>query len=470
MWELLAAHTGPAIAGILKTLLLDDERLVDSSVLHERLGRELEALRADGEDLPRNAQDYLNDWVRSGWLTRRLPDGAAEEVFELTTAAADVIRFLDGAIAPRNAATESRLATVITQLVRLSEETDTNPETRISALVAERERINRDIERVRAGVLTALPDPRAVERAREIIELAQALAEDFRRVKDEFGRLNRGLRESLMDNAGSRGDVLEALFAGVDVIAETDAGRTWSAFWSLLTDREQLALLSDSLQEVTSRPFARRLETRERRFLLSMTSRLVDEGSEVHDVVQNLGRSLKTFVQSREFREQRRLYQLLKDANQLALLTREKVRPNQVVGYEFALSSSRIRSISQWVLYDPSQRIVDDEMSASEDAELSLEDVGELLKNSEIDFRVLRQNVHAILQTNAQVSIGQVLTAYPAAQGLGTVVGYVALGSKHGLVTGTSEVVEWTGQDEVRRRARLPAIYFLKEAQHEFAD
>jgi len=49
---------------------------------------------------------------------------------------------------PRLAATESRLAVVMHQLTRLAEESDSNPKTRLAALMAERERIDREIQAV----------------------------------------------------------------------------------------------------------------------------------------------------------------------------------------------------------------------------------------------------------------------------------------------------------------------------------
>lgn len=470
VWELLAALNGPVIAGVLKTLLSDNERTLASSILHERVSRELESLRVDGEDLPQQAQAYISDWLRSGWLSRKLPAGASEELFELTPAAADAIRFLDSSLTPRKAATESRLATVLTQLARLAEETDANPETRIRSLLRDRKRIDKEIDAVRKGVRVTLPDDRALERAREIIGLSLELTEDFRRVKDEFDKLNRGLRQSLMENEGSRGEVLEALFAGVDVIAESESGRTFTAFWNLLTDREQSGSLSEALEAVTTRPFARRLDSKERKVLLTLTARLLDEGSGVHDVLQNFARSLKTFVQSREFREQRRLHQLLKEASQAAVVAKDSVRPNLLLGYELVLSSSRVRSVSQWVLYDPSERVVDASMPQAEDSGMTLEALGEMLKHSEIDFWTLRGNIRQLLEDHAQVSIGQLLQAFPAEQGLGSVVGYVALGTKHGEVTKDFETVEWIGFDEASRRARLPVIYFLRENQHALAE
>ncbi|HEX7643079.1 MAG TPA: DUF3375 domain-containing protein [Burkholderiaceae bacterium] len=470
LWRLLAATNAPAYVSLMQSLLFESDKTLPASALHERLARALEDLRATGEDLPQTAQGYVAEWLRQGWLTRRLPAGASEEEYELSVGAADALRFLATMAAPRVTATESRLAAVIQQLTRLAEETDGNRANRVAALLAERERIDREIEAVRQGKVKTLPDERALERAREIIALTDELAADFRRVRDDFDKLNRGLRQSLMENEGSRGDVLEALFAGVDLIGETDAGRTFSAFWRLLTDPVQSEALFEALEAVVSRPFARQLDHGERKFLLNLTGTLMDEGSNVHEVLQHFARSLKSFVQSREFQEQRRLHSLLKQANQAALAAKDAVRPNLPIGYDLALTSSRIRSVAQWRLYDADARVTDTAMPRAAPSEISLEAIGELVRQSEIDFRGLRNNIRAMLERHTQASIGQLLEAYPAAQGLGSVVGYVALGAKHGEVTGEAELVEWRGGDDAVRRARVPTIYFMRERYGEFLD
>lgn len=470
LWRLLAANKGPVVIALLQSLFVDSEQTLPSSVLHERLTRDIEALRAVGEELPQTPQAYVAEWLSQGWLTRRFPAGASEEEYELSVDALTALRFVTGLLKPRTTATESRLSVVIHQLSRLAEETNTNPQARLAALRAERDRIDRAIDEVERGGVKALAPDRAVERAREVIALAQELAADFRSVRDEFERLNRGLRQSLMENEGSRGDVLEQLFAGVDLIGESDAGRTFHAFWRLLTDSEQAATLRESLDEVTGRPFARQLESQERKFLLGLTGVLLNEGRGVHDVLQHFARSLKSFVQSREFLEHRRLHGLLKAATQAALGVKDEVRPNEQVGFELMQSSSRIRSVSQWSLYDPAERVTDSSMQAAEPSELDLETVSELVRQSEIDFRTLKSHLRTILERQSQVSIAQVLAEYPAEQGLGSVVGYVALGSKHGEVTDAAELVFWKGNDEVQRSAKVPTIYFMRERYLELVD
>ena len=107
-------------------------------------------------------------------------------------------------------------------------------------------------------------------------------------------------------------------------------------------------------------------------------------------------------------------------------------------------------------------------------SELNLEMVAELVRQSEIDFRTLRAHVRALLERQSQASIGELLEAFPAEQGLGSVVGYVTLGARHGEVsgalTGKSEQVSWQGADSQARRALIPAIYFIKERYVELVD
>ncbi len=469
LWKLLAAHHGPVILGLLQTHLYESDRSVPASILHERIGRDLADLNAEGWDLPQTAQAYVSEWLRDGYLERRFPPGAAEEEYELSSQAVSAVRLVSGLAEPRSAATESRLAVVIQQLVRLAEETDTNPESRIATLLAERDRLDREIERIRGGSLEALPDGRALERIREILALADGLASDFRRVRDDFELLNRELRERIMDETDSRGEVLENLFAGVDVIAESDPGRTFQAFWRLLTDPEQSATLDDALDRVMLRGFAGQLQPKERRFLLALTRTLLSQGGSVHEVLQQFATGLRSYVQSREYLEQRRVNQLLREAQRAALKLKDQIRATDTLEYNLPLTSARLNSLSQWSLYDPSLEAAPGSMVDAEAPPIDLESVGELVAQSEIDFQQLTANIRAVLSHRSQASIAEVLDCFPAAQGLGTIVGYLAIGSRHGVPAGLSETVAWVGNDERQRKARIPAIYFLKERLRELA-
>jgi len=465
LWRLLAAANGPTVIALLQAHLYESERSLPASIFHERIERELERLRNLGEDWPQTAQQYAASWLGDGYLERRFPPGSKEEEYELATSTVETIRFISSLAKPHSAATESRLGLVIDALAKLSDDTDTDKRRRVARLRAEQERIEREIADIEQGKAVILPEAAALERTREIIALADNLAGDFRRVRDQFEQLNRELRERIMDNDGSRGEVLDSLFAGIDLISESDAGRTFSAFWRLLTDPVQSATLEDALDQLMSREFVAALDPAERKFLLRLTRTLLEQGGIVHEVLQSFARSLKHFVQSREFMEQRRLTQLLRSAQRSALALKEEVKATDTLNYTLGLTSSRLSSLSQWVLHDPALQALPDRMNEASAPPIDLAAIGELVAQSEIDFRTLAANIQSMLETRSQCSIADILSAFPAPQGLGSVIGLMSLGSRYGMVAQSSETVSWLGNDNVQRKATIPAIYFFKDQQ-----
>lgn len=463
-WRLLCANTAPEVLALLQTLLYDGERTLPASVLAERLTTEIGLLRAHGHDLAGSASYYMRDWLQEGWLERRYPEGADEEEYELSTAAIQALRVVASLQTQRTVATESRLALVMDQLAQLTRQTDADPVARLEQLYEDRRRIDEEIDRVASGEVEVLAPERAAERLREVVALSRDLTEDFRQVRDQFTDLNRSFRERIIEEEAQRGQVLTDLFAGVDVIADSPAGRTFAAFWSLLTDPEQSAQLEASIDAISSREFVAQLPREERQFLATLTRTLLDRAGGVNDTQTGFARSLRSFVQSREFQEQRRLTSLLQSAKADALHVRHLLRPEHQTGMTLKLSSATYRSVGQWKLHEPVEPIRAGELIPDDVPELRLEDVQAVVEQSEIDFRGLYANLQAALRVHSQVTIGRLLEMHPPQQGLGTVVGYLALGAKHGEIAAEGrERIQWFTAGNMPRAAHIPLIYFLAE-------
>jgi hypothetical protein len=463
LWKLLASDNGPAVIALLEALLHDKDKNLPASVFHDRLARLLEELRAQGENFPQTAQQYAAGWLAEGYLERRFPPGVSEEEYQLSTDAVEALRFVGQMGKPRITATESRLSLVIGALSKLAEDTDTDKFRRVDRLMAEQDRLQREIDAIQSGQMRVLPHAVALERVREVLQLAEDLISDFRKVRDRFGQLNRELRERILDTEGNRGEVLDSLFAGIDLISESDAGRTFQAFWRLLTDPEQSAALESALDSIMERDFSGELEFGERKFLLGMTRALLEQGGDVHETLQSFARSLRNFVQSREYLEQRLIQTRLAEAQKAAVALKDEIRAAESLEFTLALTGSRLGSISQWVLYDPSLEARTGPMPEGEALALGIDIVGDLVARSEIDFRALLEDIRAALAEKEQVSVAEVLERFPARQGLGSVIGLISLASRHGIPSGSDERAVWTGGDGVRRSARLPRIYFVRE-------
>jgi hypothetical protein len=146
-----------------------------------------------------------------------------------------------------------------------------------------------------------------------------------------------------------------------------------------------------------------------------------------------------------------------------ALAIKDEVKATESLAYFLELTSCRLRSLSQWVLYDPSLQAEPVAMREGEPLQIDLESVSELVAQSEINFRTLKEHVCSLLEERDQASIGDVLERFPAEQGLGSVVGLLALGSRHGIKGNSVETVAWVGEDDQGRRARIPKIFFLRD-------
>lgn len=465
VWKLLAANTGPLVLAVLETRFPPGER-VSASAAMEAVERDLGEFRILGEAAEKNAQSYLSDWLAAGYLERRSRQDEQEEYYELSASAAQALRFASGLLRPREAATESRLWTVIHQIRNLAEHTDPNPETRLAALRAERDAIEERMRRVETdGAVRVLDRRRALERVREIISLSSDLIADFSRVSAEFESLNRDLRQRLAEGSERRGEVLESLFAGIDIIADSDAGRSFEAFWRMLMDSRQRGVLDDTLELVLAREFAHELAPEERDFLRDLSAALLDRGYGVNHTQERLARSLRDFVRSREFREQKRLAELLHRAHGLAVELADRVPTHKHLGLELELTSAVVKSFDQWRLKDPAMGYAPKTLKRAEEFRLDPEELADQIRWSEIDFRTLKERIAALVGERGQSSVKDFIDHYGADQGLGTVLGLLDLGYRHGeiSVSAERETVEWTGTDGCRRRGSVPLIYFIKE-------
>jgi hypothetical protein len=385
-------------------------------------------------------------------------------VYELSAASIQAIRFISGMAQPRASATESRLALVIQALAKLAEDTDADKGRRIEQLERERERITLDIAAINEGRMHVLSDQKAAERLHELINLVDDLFGDFSRVREEFEKLNQDLRKDIIENEDYRSKVLESLFNNIDLIRDSDAGKTFEGFWNLLNNPIQSGVFNNALDNIMERQFAKGLDMSERRFLTGMTRTLLSQGGAVHSVLQSFARSLRHFVESQEYLEQQRISNLLKDTRRAALALRDSVQANRQIKYSLPLTSAKINSISRWTLFDPAKQVSAQPMAEGENGAIGLEQIAGLISQSEIDFRTLKANINSVLRQDGQATIASVLEKFPATQGLGSVAGLLALGTTNGiLMENESETVEWEGMDGAPYSASIQKIYFTRQ-------
>lgn len=352
--KLLRAENMPVIAATCGRHLVE-QRVLPYPEFVTLVAEDLAELRDDGFALPRTAQEYIADWIRDAILIRRAT-AAREETVELSPSAADAIGFIASIDQPRASVTSSRLANVSELLSTLARDTDPDPAHLVEALRRERDRIDQQIARVEQQGYVPLDDASAQERLAEVLRLADEVPRDFAKVAGSLEQLNQSLREQIVNHDGQRGGVLAEVFSGVDVIENSDAGRSFNAFYRLLLDPELIEGFDAAVDAVLQREFTNELPLAESAFLRQYLTTLQRESAQVRGTLTDLSRSLRRFVETQEYREHKRLADAIGRAEQVAMAVLRELPATHPLGLGLDLTSMTISSHRRLDAAQPGRR------------------------------------------------------------------------------------------------------------------
>jgi hypothetical protein len=468
-WSLLRAANVWFAAAILPAHLTATAPRVEATILFDRIDADLDALREDGLDIRGDAQHHCTAWRRSGVLLRRAVAASREEMYELTPAALHAFAFIEALEGSRTSISHSRLATVQDRVRTIVRETDPDVEARIAALQEQKARIDEQIRSLESGEMPPADDAQARDDVQDLLSLVAAIPDDFTRVRMEIETINRELRESLITSDGERGRVLGDVFRGVDHVAESEAGRSFAGFYSLILDPESSAELEDNIDTLLSRDFVSSLAREEKRFLRTLMPLMQTRAQEVEQIMTGLTRSLRRFVQSQEFREERILNEEISRATAKAVETARAAQPFHDSGFALPQSSFTVSSVGGWRLHDPGESRVDDALvSRPPEAPVDWNALVTESRSADIDMEELIEAVAAVMAAGrSSPSVADVLRDHPATQGIASVVGLLALSTQYGYEEPAdaegevpTERVEWETGDGVKRSADVPQRRF----------
>ncbi|MDR1355715.1 MAG: DUF3375 domain-containing protein [Propionibacteriaceae bacterium] len=460
--RLLRSSGLPWIAAVLHEHLGTTQRVMLAPEFIALLDGDIDMLRQIGFDIPRNPVEYLSEWVRNGWVVRKPGAGPREETVELSPAAQITVRFIIESQNPRSSVTSSRLNNVINLLATLAQDTDSNPATRLEVLLAQQEKIAADIAAVQANNFKVITDDEALERLAEIIRLSGEIPGDFARVSADLDELNRDLHTRLINQSGSKGEVLEHMFVGINEINDSDWGRSFNAFYELLTDQVQGAILEEATNQVLGRAFTETLTTVEKFSLQRLLDTLQRESGQVRTTMTSFSRGLRHLVETRAYQESYRLQQAINEARMVALKLLQSQQPFTKSNYELPGTSIALRSVGSWRLYHPEDLRSPAEVEVAPTAKLDLEQLRQLVRASEIDFYELKAAIAATVSSRGSATIGDVLADHPATQGLASVIGLVWLAYYHAIPVFGAEQISWVSKQGNARAVMLDRYLFDK--------
>ncbi len=463
-WRLLQADSAALVASFLhRVFVLPNQRVISQSDLTEALEDTLHALREQrGAGVyPKGALEYLNDWAANdkAWLRKFYPPGTDEPHFDLTPATERALAWLQTLGQRSFVGTESRLLTLFDLLRQMNEGSQTDVELRLVELQRRRDAIDAEIERARAGDLMLLGDTALKERFTQFTGLARELLADFREVEHNFRGLDRRVRERIALWDGSKGALLQDILGERDLIAESDQGRSFRAFWDFLMSRARQDELTQLLDRVLQLEPVAEMAPDPR--LKRVHYDWLEAGEHAQRTVALLSQQLRRFLDDQAFLENRRIMEILRGIEAGALAVRGAQPAGEFMSIDEIAPS--IELLMERPLHAPALKpALLSAAIAAGDEDL---DAAALYSQFIVDKAALAQHVRQSLQQRTQITLAELVGSRPLQQGLAELVAYLSLAAEPGRAViddSVEDQVEWTARSGHHKSARLPRVIYSR--------
>jgi len=439
---------------------------VPESHLRARLENFLDdarALRAGA--FQQTAAEYLSAWCGNEQLLLKklYSEEADEPVFELTAAAERAMQWLEDLQTKPFIGAESRLEIIFRQLEEIVLFSTPDAERRIGALRAQQVALQAQIDDIEAThTAEAYTSVQLTERFANALELARGLAGDFRQLEENFREVARALAEEQSKPGTTKGRIVGQLLDTHAALKESSQGQSFYAFWNLLSSPERQERWRELVRQVY------RLDTiapdlRANQLLDRLSSRLLVEGERVVRSNERMAATLRRALESAATGEDKRLRQLIREIQQLALACRP-TPPDEDDFFELAGPPNVFSSFSRTFWQPEAAGHSAGDLTFAERT-LDLDMLERFRALVDLNLTRLRDHVRACLLSTESVLLSQVLARFPPREGVLEIVGYlvVALQDAHNYVPGDQFAhIELAAGDGRRESWRIPEVLFTR--------
>jgi flagellar motility protein MotE (MotC chaperone) len=467
-WRLLRADNAPLMLSFFEKVFVDGNiRSISGPDLVSRLDDELYALNEllGQGTFPRQAKSYLDDWAApdAGWLRKYYPPGSDEPHFDATPAVEKALSWVKSLRTRSFVGTESRLYTIFSLLRQMVFGAETDPQARLAELHRRRDEIDAEITRVEAGQIELLDAAAQRDRYQQFAATARELLSDFREVEANFRSLDRELRERIAGWTGSKGELLDDILGSREMIADSDQGKSFRAFYDFLLSQarqEELTELIGRVQRITAlgEPDPR---------MRHIHYDWLEACERTQATVRLLSEQLRRFLDDQVWLENRRVTAILRSIEASALRLREDPGVSRL-GMTIDGTAPTIALPMERPLYAPVAKAAIDSTSVTggEDGF----DAPALFGQVHVDPARLSLTVRRALQGRAQVGLAELISEQPLEQGLAELVTYLSLSDPaFGVVFDETarQRVCWQDEDGRRRSVDMPGVTFARAGEAE---
>ncbi len=427
-WRLLCAEQAPLLAAFFyREFLAAHRRGIETEEILQDLDLFLyDVSQQTGELAGRTPQEYLDRWTEQGWLRKYAWHDAW--YYDLTATAQKAVDWLVSLHQRAFVGTESRLHTVFGLLQEIARDTDTDAARRADWLRGEIARLQAELAQVEATgkVQPRLNELQVKERFLQAESTATALLADFREVEENFRMLTQQVRDEIVQWEKGKGELLAKVFQESDVIRDSEQGRSFAAFWRYLMAAQQQETFRATLRQISEVPAVQKLLPEHP--LSDIGPQWLQAAAAVQQTIGQLSAQIRRYVNEDYLQQEKAIYQRIANIERLAVDVRQggSLPKGDFLAID-AAAPAVVMPMERKLFVVPRPTKLENRTLTQGDA--SGGKLTPLFQQVSIDPQKLRQQIRDVRGTRPEVSLKEVLQAYPLQQGITELLAYLVLAS-----------------------------------------
>ncbi|EDT3088245.1 DUF3375 domain-containing protein [Salmonella enterica subsp. enterica serovar Newport] len=418
------------------------------------------------EKYPKNARNYLDDWINNkcGYLRKYLTQDCDEPECDLLPEVEKVLHWIEELQGRQFVGTESRLKLLLDMIGELVEGTSEDPQQKLQQLKARRAEIEQSITAVELGQDQGFSSTQIRERFYLLSDMSRQLLGDFRQVEANFRQLDKDSRKTISTGGNLKGDVLDKIFAHQDVIDDSDEGKSFSAFFELLMTPKMRNGMRENLQLLLDHEQGREIVCNDR-LLMNLYSWLLDAGKKVNATRQQITDQLRRYIQEQS-QDNRRVLEIIREFEIEA--HRFQVQERECDFISLSGMQVEIDPLFSRQLWQPKRdEQLDDQMViAGREPDV---DFSQLLSLSHINEQQLQRNIlQCLMDNNGQVTLAEVIARHPLDSGLDELLTYIKLACEQVVMANIDQQnkqhISWQPEPSLVRTVLVPEITFVRSS------
>ena len=293
----------------------------------------------------------------------------------------------------------------------------------------------------------------------QIEEIVRKLKYDFSEMEYNFRDLNRVAMEEIALGDDAKSGVLDAIFEIEESIRESDQGKSFFAFWQLLTDTtksEKLTKLLKNLYEIDALK-----DIDDDKKLQDVKYILLKSGEKIYKVSAKLIEQLRRFIDDRVWIENKRVLELCKKIEKASIEIKDST-PLSRDFFQIKGDSVKIDSIFEKSLYTIKKSQEFKKEDKKQEVEIDMDSFYNLFF---VDEESLKRNIYQMLLNQPQCTLVDLTKRFAVTKGVSELVSYLSIAKNSDdtivdeNIKSKIEVVDIDGNKKV---VILPKIIFTK--------